>query len=224
MVIAMPKLLNTRTLAAADEMNSLSRVERKRRDTRVRIIRQAESLMRNQPIDDITIQDITDAADIGHGTFYLHFRSKYEVLIPIVEQEAVRWDEIIQRRVSDVADPAIALASSARYMARIIVADPLWRWVLQHSGVRVDDLRQAIGRFGARDFGRGLVSGRFQVPELTIASSYMLGGFVNGLLASFDSAEPNRTIDQMVEMFLRVVGLEPQEAERIANLPLLELE
>ena len=223
-MIAMPKLLNTRTLAAADEMNSLSRVERKRRDTRVRIIRQAESLMRNQPIDDITIQDITDAADIGHGTFYLHFRSKYEVLIPIVEQEAVRWDEIIQRRVSDVADPAIALASSARYMARIIVADPLWRWVLQHSGVRVDDLRQAIGRFGARDFGRGLVSGRFQVPELTIASSYMLGGFVNGLLASFDSAEPNRTIDQMVEMFLRVVGLEPQEAERIANLPLLELE
>ncbi len=220
----MPKLLNTRTLAAADEMNSLSRVERKRRDTRERIIRQAESLMRNQPIDDITIQDITDAADIGHGTFYLHFRSKYEVLIPIVEQEAVRWDEIIQRRVSDVADPAIALASSARYMARIIVADPLWRWVLQHSGVRVDDLRQAIGRFGARDFGRGLVSGRFQVPELTIASSYMLGGFVNGLLASFDSAEPNRTIDQMVEMFLRVVGLEPQEAERIANLPLQELE
>jgi len=220
----MPKLLNTRTLAAADEMNSLSRVERKRRDTRERIIRQAESLMRNQPIDDITIQDITDAADIGHGTFYLHFRSKYEVLIPIVEQEAVRWDEIIQWRVSDVADPAIALASSARYMARIIVADPLWRWVLQHSGVRVDDLRQAIGRFGARDFGRGLVSGRFQVPELTIASSYMLGGFVNGLLASFDSAEPNRTIDQMVEMFLRVVGLEPQEAERIANLPLQELE
>jgi AcrR family transcriptional regulator len=224
LVISMPKLLNTRTLAAADEMNSLSRVERKRRDTRERIIRQAESLMRNQPIDDITIQDITDAADIGHGTFYLHFRSKYEVLIPIVEQEAVRWDEIIQWRVSDVADPAIALASSARYMARIIVADPLWRWVLQHSGVRVDDLRQAIGRFGARDFGRGLVSGRFQVPELTIASSYMLGGFVNGLLASFDSAEPNRTIDQMVEMFLRVVGLEPQEAERIANLPLQELE
>ena len=224
LVIAMPKLLSTRTSAARDEPDSLSRVERKRRDTRDRIIRQAESLMRSRPIDEITIQDITDAADIGHGTFYLHFKSKYEVLIPIVEQQAVRWDVIIQRRMSDVADAAIVLASSARYMARIIVADPLWRWVLQHSGVRVDDLRQAIGRFGARDFGRGLVSGRFQVPELTIASSYMLGGFVNGLLASFESADPNRTIDQMVEMFLRVVGLEPQEAERIANLPLLELE
>ena len=73
LVIAMPKLLNARTSAGADEPDSLSRVERKRRDARDRIIRQAESLMRNQPIDDITIQDITDAADIGHGTFYLHF-------------------------------------------------------------------------------------------------------------------------------------------------------
>jgi AcrR family transcriptional regulator len=220
----MPKPATARTLAAVDETDSLSRVERKRRDTRDRIVSEAESLMRSRPIDEITIQDITDAAGIGHGTFYLHFKSKYEVLIPIVEKEAIRWDEIIQRRVSDVDDPAIVLASSSRYMARVIVADPLWRWFLQHSGVPVDDMRQAIGRFGARDFGRGLVSGRFKVPELTIASSYMLGGFVNGLLASFDSADPNRTIDQMVEMFLRVVGLESEEAERIANIPLPELE
>jgi AcrR family transcriptional regulator len=213
-----------RTLAANDETDSLSRVESKRRDTRDRIVREAESLMRSRPIDEITIQDITDAADIGHGTFYLHFKSKYEVLIPIVEQEAIRWDEIFQQRVSDVDDPAIVLACSSRYMARVIVADPLWRWFLQHSGVPVDDMRQAIGRFGARDFGRGLMSGRFKVPELTIASSFMLGGFVNGLLASFDSADPNRTIDQMVELFLRVVGLEPEEAEKIANLPLPKLE
>ena len=213
-----------RTLASNDEMDSLSRVERKRRNTRDRIVREAESLMRSRPIDEITIQDITDAADIGHGTFYLHFKSKYEVLIPIVEQEAIRWDEIFQQRVSDVDDPAIVLACSSRYMARVIVADPLWRWFLQHSGVPVDDMRQAIGRFGARDFGRGLMSGRFKVPELTIASSFMLGGFVNGLLASFDSADQNRTIDQMVELFLRVVGLEPEEAEKIANLPLPKLE
>jgi AcrR family transcriptional regulator len=220
----MPKPATAGTLAADDETDSLSRVERKRRGTRDRIVREAESLMRSRPIDDITIQDITDAADIGHGTFYLHFKSKYEVLIPIVEQEAIRWDEIIQRRVSDLDDPAVVLASSSRYMARVIVADPLWRWFLQHSGVPVDDMRQAIGRFGARDFGRGLMSGRFKVPELTIASSYMLGGFVNGLLASFDSADPNRTIDQIVEMLLRVIGLQPEEAERIANLPLPELE
>jgi AcrR family transcriptional regulator len=203
---------------------SLTCVERKRRDTRDRILRQAEVLMRSRPVDEVTIQDITEAADIGHGTFYLHFKSKYEVLIPIIRQEAIRWDEIIQERLSDSQDPAIVLASSSRYMARIIAADPLWRWFLQHSGMPVEDMRKSVGRFGVRDFTRGLVSGRFKVPELGIASRFMLGGFVAGVLASFDSAEPDKTIDQMVEMFLRTIGLDCDEAARIANLPLAELE
>ena len=141
--------LESSTLSEGDAIEHLSRIERKRRDTRNRIIGKAESLMRSRPVDEVTIQDITDAADIGHGTFYLHFKSKYEVLIPLIEQEAIRWDKIIQQRVSDIDDPAVVLANSSRYMARVISADPLWRWFLQHSGVPVDDVRRAIGRFGA---------------------------------------------------------------------------
>ncbi|MBT5684699.1 MAG: hypothetical protein HOJ11_06800, partial [Gammaproteobacteria bacterium] len=57
----MSKPLTARTLSTSDELNSLSRAERKRRDTRDRIVREAESLMRSQPMDVITIQDITDA-------------------------------------------------------------------------------------------------------------------------------------------------------------------
>ena len=202
----------------------LSRVERKRRDARDRIVREAEKLMRARPIDEVTIQDITDAADVGHGSFYLHFKSKYEVLIPIIEKEAVRWDVIIQRQFEHESDPAVVLGGSARYMARIIAADPLWRWFLQHSGVPVEDMRHAIGRFGARDFGRGLISGRFSVPELSITTSFVLGGYVSGLLASFDSADPEKTIDQMVEVLLRSLGIAAEEASRIANLELQKLE
>jgi AcrR family transcriptional regulator len=210
-------------LVTSKVTENLSRVERKRRNTRERIVTEAESLMRTRAIDEITIQDITEAAGIGHGTFYLHFKSKYEVLIPIVERDAIRWDQVIQVQMRGIEDPAIVLASSARYMARVIAADPLWRWFLEHSGVPVDDMRHAIGGFGARDFGRGLVSGRFKVPEVSIASSFMMGGFVNGLLASFESSDPGNVIDQMMELFLRVVGLEAEEAKSIANLPLVRL-
>lgn len=220
---ATKKSSESNALSEGDAIESLSRVERKRRDTRNRIIGKAETLMRSRPIDEVTIQDITDAADVGHGTFYLHFKSKYEVLIPLIEQEAIRWDKIIQHRVSDIDDPAVVLANSSRYMARVISADPLWRWFLQHSGVPVDDVRRAIGRFGVRDFRRGLRSGRFDVPDRAAALSFMLGGFVSGLLASFESTDPERIIDQTVEMILRVIGLEAEEAGQIASLPLPEL-
>jgi len=214
----------TSSVAFAEGVDeNLTRVERKRRDTRERIICSADSLMRGQPVDAITIQDITDAADVGHGTFYLHFKSKYEVLLPIIEREAIRWDKLIQNKMAGVKDPAVVLASSARYMARAIAADPLWRWLLQHSGVPVDDLRHAIGRFGDRDFRQGLASGRFEVPALAIASSFMLGGFVNGLLASFEADDSDQSIDQMIELFLRTAGLELKEAQEIANLPLPKL-
>ncbi|NKB98809.1 MAG: TetR family transcriptional regulator [Pseudomonadales bacterium] len=211
---------DTATTAVEDKPEQLSRVDRKRRDTRERIIREAEVLLRSRPVDEVTIQDMTEAADVGHGTFYLHFKSKFEVLIPIIEREAIRWDEIVQRQFADGEDPAVVLASSTRYMARAISADPLWRWLLQHSGVPVEDMRHAIGRFGTRDIRVGLKSGRFSVPELGTASSFLLGGFVNGLLASFNSSDPDRSIDQIAEMFLRSVGLETDEAQTLARQPL----
>lgn len=204
----------------AEAISGESRVDRKRRATRARIIEEAERLMRARPVEEITISDITSAADVGHGTFYLHFKSKYEVMIPITRQLARRWDEAIQAGFSDGQDPAEVVGFSTRYMGRAVNADPLWRWMLRHSGMPMDHIRDAIGRFAARDFGRGLLSGRFQVPNLAAANSFLIGGFVASLLASFDVADPDRDISLMTELLLRTLGVEIPEASRIAHQPL----
>ena len=52
-----------------------TRAERKRRETRQKLIEAAEELMSEGPIDDVQIKHITELADVGHGTFYLHFKS-----------------------------------------------------------------------------------------------------------------------------------------------------
>ena len=201
----------------AEPPTAESRVERKRRETRARIIHEAERLMRTRPVEDITIGDITHAADVGHGTFYLHFKSKYEVLVPIIRAMADHWDQVIQARLVDTDDPAEVVGLSTRYMGRAVHSDPLWRWMLRHSGVPMDEMREAIGRFAARDFGRGLLSGRFQVPDLIDTNSFLMGGFVTGLLASFDADDPDRAIDHMAELVLRTLGLDVGEAARIAH-------
>jgi AcrR family transcriptional regulator len=209
--------MKTAVANASTEDEKLSRVERKRRDARTRIIIAAEALMRSQPVDAVTIQDITEAADIGHGTFYLHFKSKYEVLVPIIQQMASDWDAVLQQNLRDVDDPAETLAISTRHMARIIIGDPLWCWFLKHSGVPVEDMREAVGSFGGRDLGKGLFSGRFHLPEVAIGSGFLLGAFVNSLLTSLKADDPALTIDQAVEMILRVLGLDQAEAKLIAH-------
>ena len=200
--------------------SKISRVERKKQETRARIISEAERLMRSRPVDEITIQDITDAADVGHGSFYLHFKSKYEVLIPIVQRTADEWDQLIQERFDGDEDPAVVVASSTRYMGRVITADPLWHWMLKHAGMPVEEFRDAIGRFAARDLGKGLLSGRFKLPELSLGSGFLLGAYVNGLLTSFEAEDPHKAIDQLAELLLRVLGIDIEEAERIAHTPL----
>lgn len=213
---AVPK----RATAPADE----SRVQRKKRQARDRIIRAAERLMRQQPVDSVTIQDITSAADIGHGTFYLHFSSKYEVLLPIIQRVAADWDRIIQQNLDATEDPAELMCSAMRYMGRIIVADPLWIWMLQHAGMPIEEMKDAVGRFAARDFGKGLMSGRFVVPDLALTSTFMLGAFSSGLLAIAGEDDIEQSVDQIAELMLRILGLGPAEARQIAGRPLPALQ
>ena len=197
-----------------------SRVERKQRLARERIIEAAEALMRTHPIDDVTVSQITNAADVGHGTFYTHFKSKKDVLIPITRQITERWDRKLQARFTEDSDPAEIVGISTRLMGRAVLADPFWRWMLRHSGVPVDDIRNAIGRFAARDFRRGFESDRFRVADMRIVNSFIVGGFVACLLASFNATDPERQIDLMAELLLRTLGISQSEADEIAHAPL----
>ena len=207
-------------MAAQAQSTSLSRVERKRIEARARIVDAAARLMRERGVEAVTINDITSAADVGHGSFYLHFKSKHEVLLPIMKAEAAGIDERLQSALEDVSDPAEFLAASARYMGYTIARDELWRWFLSHSGVPSEDMRLTFGSFSERDYAKGLASGRFQPTDPRVTPMFGFGGFVSVLLASFDVAEPERMIDQAVEILLRVLGLDAREAAQLATKPL----
>lgn len=72
-----------------------SRHERRRLQTRKLLIQTTMQLVLEKGYDAISIQDITDQADLGRGTFYIHFKDKEEVvwtalrdLFQELEQEA----------------------------------------------------------------------------------------------------------------------------------------
>jgi AcrR family transcriptional regulator len=73
----------------------VSRHERRRLQTRALLTKTTLQLVLEKGYDAISIQDITDRADLGRGTFYLHFKDKEEVvwtafrdLFQDLEQEA----------------------------------------------------------------------------------------------------------------------------------------
>ena len=209
--------------ALAEPEQKLTRSERKRLETRARIVSAADELMKTRPLDELTIAEITEAADVGHGTFYLHFKSKHEVVVPIFQQKTQQWDAAIQNAPGTLEDPAAAVARATRYIARMIIADPLCRWFLQDSGFPVDEIRDALGKCVTRDIQKGLEAGRFQVPDLEVTARYLFGGVVSSLMSLFDLPDPGDQVESLAEIMLRVLGVPADEAREIAHQPLPEI-
>jgi len=59
--------------------------DRRIRRTRSLLNKALVELVAEKEYDEITIQEITERADIGHRTFYRHYASKDELLIDVME-------------------------------------------------------------------------------------------------------------------------------------------
>src|SRR3989304_4985664 len=147
------------------EAVSATRGQRRRQRTRMRILEAAEPLMRERGVEAVTIQDITEAADIGHGTFYLYFENKSDVLRPLIERLAERIHRQVDRATQGDGDPALRLATGIRISLRAIARDPIWTWYVFQSGTPFRQLAAGMGAPPLKDMDRGVARGRFQVRD-----------------------------------------------------------
>ncbi len=63
----------------------LNRHERRKLRTRAKLKEATLSLVLEKGFDDVTIQDIVDRADLGRGTFYVHYRDLQDILWDIIQ-------------------------------------------------------------------------------------------------------------------------------------------
>ena len=71
-----------------------SRSERRREDTRRKLMRAAYEIIADRGLEGLVIQEITQFADVGYGTFYNHFPSKDAVVDAVIESALLRILEI----------------------------------------------------------------------------------------------------------------------------------
>ncbi|MCP5065359.1 MAG: TetR/AcrR family transcriptional regulator [bacterium] len=206
-------------LEAGDEAET-TRSQRRRAETRARIVEAAERLMRERGVEAVTIHDITEAADVGHGTFYLHFKTKTDVLSPVVERLADRLHERVDQVTGGADDPALRLATGIRIALRAIIGDPLWNWYTFRSGTPFRSLAEGLSGPPAQDMNSGIASGRFRVADLRTTWSFVDGALTGVLMALNPGKLDNDAVETAAEMILRSLGVDADEAARIAHIPL----
>lgn len=76
-------------------------MDRRKRRTRKMLGKALQELILEKSYESITIQDITDRADLNRATFYKHYTNKEELLGGFLE---IQFDQLVQRIKEETSD------------------------------------------------------------------------------------------------------------------------
>ena len=208
--------------APAGGAPKVSRLDRRKARTRHALIEAAVRLIAEGRGDRASIQEITETADIGFGSFYNHFDSKEQLFQAAAEEVMERWGQMIDRATASISDPAEVFAVGLRISGRLGWTHPDIAGFLTGTGLDALDIPIGLAPRALRDIQAGQAAGRFTVPDAEIALSAVAGGLL-GLLRMCQR-HPERvteaSVDQLAEAVLRLLGVPTPEAARLAALPL----
>ena len=100
-----------------------SRLERRKQRTRAALIRAAQTLIAEGRIN-VPVLEITQAADVGMGSFYNHFDSKEQLFDAAVAEVLDAHGALLDQLTAAIDDPAETFATSFRLTGRLFRRRP----------------------------------------------------------------------------------------------------
>ncbi|MFL9935460.1 TetR/AcrR family transcriptional regulator [Paraburkholderia sp. RL18-103-BIB-C] len=208
---------------------------RRKRETRTRLLEAAFRLMAEKGMGSVAINDITEAADVGFGSFYNHFESKEGIFAALVEWVFEEFAGTLDRLASGLSDPAEVVAVCVRHTLLRARREPVWAQILIREGFSVHALNWGLGQRLLRDSQSGISAKRFVVPDHFLCLISVTGITFAAIAAELHfsaSAAPavqrqkasglgeQDFAERAAAVVLQALGLKRAEAERIAQLPL----
>jgi AcrR family transcriptional regulator len=211
--------------ATASRASGATRLDRRKARTRHALIEAAAGLIAEGRGEHASIQEITEAADIGFGSFYNHFDSKDELFRTASEEVLERWGQMIDRACAGLDDPARLFATSFRISGRLGWTHPDLARFITGAGLDLLDIPRGLAPRAMRDIKRGQAAGRFTVPNADVALSTVAGGLLGLLRVRQQHPEEidESAVDQLAEALLCMLGIPAREAKQIAGGTLPEM-
>jgi AcrR family transcriptional regulator len=216
-----------------------TRGARRKQRTRDKLMRAALQLMGEKGPEGVAINEITEAADVGFGSFYNHFESKEALYEALLEDFFESFGAALQRITETHEDPAAILATSIRCTFRQARENPDWARFLLRTGFSTQVFSHGLGHHVLRDLQAGTAGSRFQVDDLLMALIATGGTVMAAISVDLARREPGNAWQAEVGRLgleddnlpqrtsaavLRALGLSGQEAKAISELPLPDVD
>lgn len=204
---------------------AIGRVDRRKARTRAALIAAGQRILAERGTTEVAVQDITDEAGVGLGSFYNHFTTKAELFEAAVFDLLDAFAAGIDTARADVQDPAELVAIGIRSTCRLAATRPAVARVLVLTGPEFLVADRGLAPLAQRDLRQGLASGRFTMARPALALA-VVGGSVLAYLQMRLTADgssgsvTDADADVLAATLLTTLGLPAAEAAEIAHRPL----
>ena len=202
-----------------------NRLERRKMRTRGALIRAAQAFVAAGKLN-VPVLEITQAADVGMGSFYNHFDSKEELFQAAVNEVLDEIGAILDKLTGEGEDPAETFARSFRLVGRLFRRRPEMSRVLLNTGLTMISADRGLTPRALRDISAAADAGRFTVDDPVLALS-VAGGALMGLgqlLHDQPERDDAEAADRVTRDVLIMFGLPADEAAEICGRPLPDLD
>ena len=198
-----------------------NRNDRRRLETRSKLIRAGREVIGEKGVDAATIHEITETADVGRGSFYNFFETKEDLVAAVIAEsidELVRFERSIEEQIDD---PALALNALCRHGFEIASADSVLASFIARTQKIDGPFFVAFHALAVKVLEEGRSRGRFAIDDVELAY-IMIAGITQTVMEAFrlELIPTSKGAAVMAGIF-RLLGLEPAEADSIANSPLV---
>ncbi|WP_374969345.1 TetR/AcrR family transcriptional regulator [Terrabacter sp. BE26] len=209
----------------SNEPQHVNRLDRRKARTRAALIGAAQTLIAEGRTN-APILEITQAADVGMGSFYNHFDTKEQLFEAAVEAAMDAHGQLLDTLTADIEDPAEIFACSFRLTGRLHRKAPELSRVLLSNLLRLLSADDGLAPRVRRDIAAGVAAGQFDAEDLDVAVAMAAGSLLalGQLLHDQPERDVDETVDRVTEELLRMLGVPRRRAQRISTLPLPDID
>lgn len=198
-----------------------TRHDRRRLETRARLLRALMRLLSRKSLPDIAIHEITETADVGGGTFYNHFEDRAGIHDAMIRELIVGWSDLVGEAMPLRQDAAETLSARLRVYIRRAGMDPDWAQYIATNAFPQIATGNPVGRRLLEMIEVGRRNGRFNVAEIDVTVRAIFGlviATIHGAVG--DSGRAMTDGSATARFILKLLGVPSADSDRIVALPL----
>ncbi|MBX7448908.1 TetR/AcrR family transcriptional regulator [Mycolicibacterium sp. 3033] len=192
--------------------------------TRAALVRAAQGFIAEGKLA-VPILDITQAADVGMGSFYNHFESKEQLFEAALTDALDQMGALLDVFTESISDPAEAFVTRFRLSGRLFRHRPQEAALLLANAGSLIFSEHGLSPRARRDIVAAIDAGRFVIADADVGLA-LAGGALIGLatlLRDRPDRDADATVDEIAQSLLRTYGIPDEQSAALCALPLPDM-